>query len=78
MIVFLHTSPVHIKRFNNILKTLHFKGEVQHVVNESLLEFTTHNEEIDAIGFKNQINEIKRRFDANKIMCTCSTYWRNC
>lgn len=74
MLIFLHTSPLHIPRFNNVLKRVNFKGEVKHIVNESLLDFSSKNGKVDEVGFENQIKEIKKDTGFDKVMCTCSTY----
>jgi hypothetical protein len=73
MIVFLHTSTIHVSRFNKVLDRLHYKGKVEHFVNESLLKGATELGKIDEFGFKTQIKKIRAKTDA-LIICTCSTY----
>ncbi|MDJ0755535.1 MAG: hypothetical protein QNJ45_18565 [Ardenticatenaceae bacterium] len=69
---FLHTSPVHIKTFNDLLQNLPFEINAIHVVAESLLEDARKN------GLSGRIKSelIKHLAALNQsdlIICTCST-----
>ena len=59
--VFLHTSPVHVSRFNAILNALHYKHEVRHYVNEALLNTVLETGCLDKMGFKNSLIEYEKR-----------------
>ena len=71
--VFLHTSPVHISRFNAILNALHYKHEVRHYVNEALLNTVLETGCLDKVGFKKQLDTIRKETH-EVVLCTCSTY----
>ncbi len=74
MLIFLHTSPLHVDRFNKVLDLLAFRGEVKHVVNEELLTFALKTGKIDSLAFANQIADFNLSTTKNKVLCTCSTY----
>lgn len=76
-ITFLHTSKSHVNRFEKIVKAIDKNIEIEHFVNEEILETALKTGIIDTIGFTNEINRIKNgKF--GKIICTCSTYGELC
>ena len=76
-ITFLHTSNSHVNRFEKIVKEIDKNIEIEHVVNEALLETALKTGEIDINGFSIEIDRIKTgKF--GKIICTCSTYGELC
>lgn len=68
-ITFLHTSKSHINRFYKIVKEIDVNIEIEHFVNEQLLETALRTGNIDKEGFFNEIKKIKSgKF--GKIICT--------
>jgi len=76
-LTFLHTSKSHIKRFEAIIQKLDGTIQIQHYVNEKLLEHAIKLGQVDKIGFQNEINRI-RKDGMESIICTCSTYGELC
>ncbi len=76
-ITFLHTSSIHINRFDKIIKELQIAAKVEHFVAEELLEAATKQGKIDKNGFEEVIVEIKKS-EPDFIICTCSTYGNLC
>lgn len=77
MITFLHTSPLHIERFETLVKKYNSKILIQHFVNEELLKNAQSNGELDLILFEKEIFKIKKK-STGLIICTCSTYGDAC
>jgi hypothetical protein len=73
MIAILHTSAIHIDRFENLVKSIDDDANTKHFVNENLLEIALKSGKTDSNEFKNQISDIKK-IDPSIIICTCSTY----
>lgn len=76
-IAFLHTSSSHIDRFDKIVSEIDENIEVEHFVNEEILESAIKKGDVDATGFDNEINRIKAE-KRDLIICTCSTYGELC
>lgn len=76
-IAFLHTSKSHVKRFRKIINEIDNNIEVEHYVNEVLLETAMKEGQVDVKGFINEIRKIKNTGIEN-IICTCSTYGNLC
>ena len=77
MIAFLHTSPVHIERFDKICKNLNPTLQIQHFVNEGLLENALKNGFVNDQELKKQIDLIESH-KPQIIICTCSTLGEAC
>jgi len=77
MIAFLHTSKVHIDRFENLVRKHNSTIEIQHHVNKSLLDSALTIGKADTISFKKEIACIKKT-NPSIIICTCSTYGEEC
>lgn len=73
MIAFLHTSKIHIERFEKLVRKFDKDVITKHFVNEKLLEKALLNGKTDDYSFKNEIEKIKNDNPAI-IICTCSTY----
>ncbi|PKH49358.1 hypothetical protein CXF68_01050 [Tenacibaculum sp. Bg11-29] len=76
-IAFLHTSNVHIERFENLVKKFDKNIQTKHYVNEKLLNYALKNSQLDSEGFKKELQNIKK-INPNLIICTCSTYGEEC
>lgn len=76
-ITFLHTSKTHIKRFNKIVRKINKSIEVEHFVNEELLEHASQTGKVDKNGFQKELIQIRKN-DNKFIVCTCSTYGDLC
>ena len=77
MIAFLHTSPIHIDRFDKLVRKYHPTIAIQHFVKEDILNTALTTGQLDTTTFKDTIQTIQ----ANKpclIICTCSTYGQLC
>nr|WP_321485777.1 hypothetical protein [uncultured Draconibacterium sp.] len=77
MIAFLHTSEVHIDRFEKLVRKYDSNATVKHFVNEKLLETALSNGKTDVKSFRSEIELIKRE-RPSIIICTCSTYGEEC
>lgn len=77
MITFLHTSPLHVDRFEQLVRKYHSTIPIQHVVKESILETALVTGQLDEISFLRTIREIKQT-NPTQIICTCSTYGQLC
>lgn len=77
MIVFLHTSPIHIPKFEALVRQYNKDIPIKHVVNEDLLKVAVSSGQADADGFKQTIQSIEAS-DPSLIICTCSTYGALC
>lgn len=73
MIAFLHTSKIHINRFEELVNLIDKNIPTKHFVNEKLLESAIKNGKTDSDEFKKQINLIEKDHP-QLIICTCSTY----
>lgn len=74
-LTFLHTSPVHIKTFNNLLDRLAPDIPVQHIVDESLLQEAIQSGEITP-ALAQRIEQAIRSIQEDEggvVLCTCST-----
>ncbi|AZQ65119.1 hypothetical protein EI427_23165 [Flammeovirga pectinis] len=79
MIIFLHTSSIHINRFNKLVEKFYPNTLVKHYVFDQLLENAIKNKTLDFNGFERAITEIKNNHSKlEKIICTCSTYGGLC
>ena len=77
MIAFLHTSDIHIERFDKLAKKFDQGIEVKHFVNEDLLDFAMKEGVTDDQGFASVVQSIKNE-KPDLIICTCSTYGEAC
>lgn len=77
MIAFLHTSPLHIARFEQIVRKYHSTIPIQHIVKESILETALATGKLDEITFADTIQQIQQT-KPQVIICTCSTYGQLC
>ncbi|MGD1889773.1 MAG: hypothetical protein ACFB15_04110 [Cyclobacteriaceae bacterium] len=77
MIAFLHTSDIHIERFENLVRKFDSAIEVKHFVNEDLLGFAMREGTTDNQGFASVVQSIKEE-KPDLIICTCSTYGEAC
>lgn len=73
LLVFLHTSPVHIDTFNTLLRELAPGLSVQHIVDEAILrEARDAGRLTEAMQAQVQV-QVNALRDAPVILCTCST-----
>ncbi|MEM9833881.1 MAG: hypothetical protein AAF944_24840 [Bacteroidota bacterium] len=77
MIAFLHTSSIHIERFENLVRKFDQEVEVKHFVNEDLLDYAMSEGTTDSRGFTSVVQSIKDE-EPDLIICTCSTYGEAC
>lgn len=77
MIIFLHTSSTHIKRFTDIVRKYDSVIKIKHFVKEELLEAASKTGKIDKEGFTRSIQFIRKELP-DLIICTCSTYGEAC
>lgn len=77
MIAFLHTSSVHINRFDNLVRTFDQNIKIKHIVNSDLLDYVFEHKKLDIKNFQQEINGIKKD-NPNLIICTCSSYGAAC
>ena len=61
MICFLHTSEVHIERFENLVRKFNKKIPIKHYVNNDLLKYALTNNKLDIDNFNQQISIIKKK-----------------
>ena len=73
MIAFLHTSKIHIDRFEKLVNSIDKSIPTKHFVNEEILELAITNGKTDSDTFKKQIDFIKED-NPKLIICTCSTF----
>ncbi|MGL1886283.1 MAG: hypothetical protein OCD76_07190, partial [Reichenbachiella sp.] len=73
MISFLHTSKVHIDRFESLVRLHDQEVVTKHYVNAALLDTALSSGKTDSVSFGHQIEEIKKD-NPSLIICTCSTY----
>ena len=77
MIAFLHTSNVHIDRFEKLVRQFDTEIKTGHFVNEDLLKTALEKEHLDEKGFAAMISKIALE-QPETIICTCSTYGELC
>jgi len=77
MIAFLHTSDIHIERFEQLVRKFDSTVEVKHFVNKDLLDFAMREGVTDNQGFARVVQSIKNE-KPELIICTCSTYGEAC
>lgn len=77
MIAFLHTSDIHIAKFDALVKKYNSNIEIRHFVNEDILKSALENGKTDRETFYSEIEEIKKE-NPRLIICTCSTYGGEC
>lgn len=77
MLAFLHTSPIHIRRFEDLVKKHNNTITTKHFVNEDLLKNSLATGTLDIKSFTKQIQEIKKH-TVQLIICTCTTYGQAC
>jgi hypothetical protein len=73
MIAFLHTSKVHIDRFEALVRQFNPDIETKHFVNKTLLDNALANGTTDSNRFRQEIEAIQKEQPA-LLICTCSTY----
>lgn len=77
MIAFLHTSAIHIPKFENLVRKFDPEAEIKHFVNEDILSSALEKGITDTANFSNEIAKIKN-LEPKLIICTCSTYGEEC
>lgn len=77
MIAFLHTSSTHVERFTNIVRKYNATIEMEHFVEEKLLETAFKTGKIDKLSFAKTVRLIQKK-RPDLIICTCSTYGEAC
>lgn len=77
MIAFLHTSSTHVERFTNIVRKYNATIEMEHFIEEKLLETASKTRKIDKLGFASTVRLIQKK-RPDLIICTCSTYGEAC
>lgn len=77
MIAFLHTSSIHVKRFEELTKRVDPKMVTRHFVHEDLLATALLTGKTDSRGFIEEVRKIKNE-SPDLIICTCSTYGNEC
>jgi hypothetical protein len=77
MIAFLHTSDIHITKFENLVKKYNSKVGIKHYVNAEMLSKALLTAEIDSKTFGKEVEKIQIENPA-LIVCTCSTYGEEC
>lgn len=77
MIAFLHTSKIHIAKFENLVRKFNKNIEIKHFVNEDILSYALEKGVADDQNFKAEVDNIKKLNPA-LIVCTCSTYGSAC
>lgn len=73
MIAFLHTSDVHIEKFEKLVRKYDKEITIKHYVNKELLDSALLNGTTDTISFCKEIEAI-REDNPSLLICTCSTY----
>lgn len=77
MIAFLHTSEIHITKFENLVRIFNKDVEIKHFVNTDILSYALENGKTDDKTFEIEVALIKE-FNPELIICTCSTYGASC
>ena len=73
MITFLHTSDIHIPKFEKLVKKYNSKISVRHFVNAEMLSIALSTGKADAHTFGKEVKKIVLE-KPDLIVCTC-TYW---
>jgi len=77
MIAFLHTSDIHIERFEQLARKFDEAVKIKHFVHEELLDYALREGATDNQGFASAVQSIKEE-RPELIICTCSTYGEVC
>ena len=77
MIAFLHTSDIHIPKFDALVKKYNPTIEIRHFVNAAILKSALENGKTDNETFLAEVEKIKKD-KPQLIICTCSTYGGEC
>ncbi|MDG1803649.1 hypothetical protein [Flavicella sp.] len=77
MIAFLHTSDIHIPKFEKLVRKYNNDVEIKHFVNSDLLTSALQTGKTDTDSFMLEVKKIKK-LKPNLIICTCSTYGAAC
>ncbi|MGB1250321.1 MAG: hypothetical protein ACPG8W_06790 [Candidatus Promineifilaceae bacterium] len=78
-LVFLHTSPVHVTTFSNLLAELAPEQPVTHLVREDLLDCARRDGLTDVVVADVQsVVHQAQRDGAQVVLCTCSTIGNAC
>lgn len=78
MIAFLHTSAVHVERFEKLVKKYNTTIEIKHFVKEDLLKIALETGSIAKDRFEKTIQNIQEIEQPALLICTCSTYGKLC
>jgi len=78
MIAFLHTSALHIQRFEKLVRKYNDTVEIQHVVEEDLLKIALETGVLAKDKFVKAIQNIQTKQQPKILICTCSTYGQLC
>lgn len=77
MIAFLHTSNIHIDKFEKLVRKFNSDVPIRHFVNADILTYALKEGKTDSDSFKNEVLKIKNQ-NPDLIICTCSTYGEEC
>ncbi|MEO1011300.1 MAG: hypothetical protein AAFX53_08325 [Bacteroidota bacterium] len=77
IIAFLHTSDVHIPRFEKLVRKYDKEVVTKHFVNKELLNTALLEGKTDTLSFNQEVEKIKRE-EPSLLICTCSTYGAEC
>jgi hypothetical protein len=77
MIAFLHTSDIHISKFENLVNKYNSSVRIKHYVNADMLSKALTTGRADSKTFKKEVGEIQTE-KPDLIVCTCSTYGEEC
>lgn len=77
-IAFLHTSPLHIERFENLVRKYNDTIEIKHFVDEDLLHLALETGVLAKEQFVKTIQKIQAEQQIKMVICTCSTYGQLC
>lgn len=77
MIAFLHTSEIHINKFETLVRKFNSNIDIKHFVNENILDYALEKGMTDSKSFENEVLKIKA-LNPELIICTCSTYGEEC
>jgi len=77
MIAFLHTSNIHIDKFEKLVRKFNSDVTIKHFVNADLLNYALKNGKTDIKSFQKEVFKIKNE-NPDLIICTCSTYGKEC
>lgn len=77
MIAFLHTSSIHIDKFEKLVRLYDKEIQIQHFVNEDLLSSALKKGKTDTTTFGKEVAKMKEK-QPSLLICTCSTYGEEC